>query len=142
MLRSSDDGFAATDRAAVEPTAALVAVFAVGIALGLYVGVLDDVTASSGGPGDADALLESTERELTVGGVVRPDRLEEVRTDRVPATIELRTASGTWRVASETAGVTGPTRADTRSDAVAERRVTVRVGPGTNAPGTLRVVVR
>lgn len=130
------------DRAAVDPTAALVALVAVGAALGIYTVALDDAA-----PDDERMLAETTldrvEREAAVGGVVRPDRLDAPTGDpHAGVAVELRTHAETWRVRSGDdpptiqGGPTDPT------DAVAERTVTVRTAPGENVRGTLRVVVR
>jgi len=147
MSRSSGDpsdaGSGAGDRAAVEPLAALVAVLAVGAALGLYAVALDDATVDRERPG-AETVLDRAERTATIGGVVEPDRLRDADADafRYPTTVTVRTDERTWRIES---GDGAPERAavgDGGATAVAERPVTVRVGPGRNVRGTLRVVVR
>ncbi|MBP1923135.1 hypothetical protein J2751_002173 [Halorubrum alkaliphilum] len=141
MSRSSDEWFVAADRAAVEPIAALVAVLAVGAALGLYVGVLDDVRSdATEGPEEASVVVDRIERDVTLGGVARPSRLSDLGETRTPATVELVSDGETWRVGLGAVGETGAIRPDRRSSAVTERRVTVRVAPGRNTPGTLRVV--
>ncbi|WP_435074969.1 DUF7285 family protein [Halorubrum sp. HHNYT27] len=134
-------GDATGDRAAVEPLAALVAVLVVGAALGLYVGVLGDATAGQHRPG-AEATLDRVERTATVGGVVEPSRLRDVEEFRSPTTVTVAADGKTWRIES---GEDAPTVAAAERHgaiSVSERPVTVRVGPGRNARGTLRVVVR
>ncbi|MFC7186831.1 DUF7285 family protein [Halorubrum yunnanense] len=144
MSRSSGDrseaGNAAADRAAVEPLAALVAVLAVGAALGLYVVALDDATVDREQPG-AETTLDRVERTAMVGGVVEPDRLRDAEPFRYPTTATVEADGTTWRIKS---GEDAPERAGTGdgTTAVAERSVTVRVAPGQNVRGTLRVVVR
>lgn len=141
MSRSSGERFVAADRAAVEPIAALVAVLAVGAALGLYVGVLDDVTAdATGGPDETAFVVDRIERDVTVGGVARPSRLRDLDETRTPVTVELESDGDSWRVGLGAVGETGSIREDRRSDSITERRVTVRVAPGRNTAGTLRVV--
>lgn len=140
MLPWSDDRFDATDRAAVEPVAALVAVLAVGAGLGLYAVALDGATPTPEPDARAaDATLERVERDVSVGGIVRPDRLYHLE-GTPQATVEVATERRTWRVdlgdGSPTAG-----RTDPRSDRVAERPVTVAVGPGEAVRGVLRVVI-
>ncbi len=140
MLRSSGDRFSAADRAAVEPIAALVAVLAVGAALGLYVGVLDDVRPDpTENPDDMEEVVDRIERDVTVGGVVHPGRLSGLDETRTPTTVELDSGNETWRIRLEADGSTA-SETERQSPSVVERRVTVRVGPGRNDPGILRVV--
>lgn len=145
MSRSSDEPSDVrnepADRAAVEPLAALVAVLAVGAALGLYAVALDDATVDRERP-SAETTLDRAERAATVGGVVEPGRLRDAGAFRYPTTVTVRTEGRTWRIES---GDEAPERAAAEGSvatAVAERPVTVRVGPGRNVRGTLRVVVR
>ncbi|WP_418283869.1 DUF7285 family protein [Halorubrum sp. DTA46] len=139
MSPSSAEGVGADDRAAVEPVAALVAVLAVGAALGLYTVALDDAAPESERP-TAEATLERIEPTVTAGGVVEPTLLSDVEF-RTGAAVEVRADGEGWRVDS---GETAPAGDSLTSGsvAVAERPVTVRVGPGRNVRGTLRVVVR
>lgn len=138
---ASDAEAGSADRAAVEPLAALVAVLAVGAALGLHAVVLDDATPDRERPG-AETVLDRVERTATVGGIVDPDRLRDAAPFRYPTTVTVEADGTTWRVES---GENAPGRAAVEAAdavAVAERPVTVRVGPGRNVRGTLRVVVR
>jgi hypothetical protein len=138
---ASDAEGGSADRAAVEPLAALVAVLAVGAALGLYTVALDGATVDREGPG-AEAALDRAERAATVGGVLEPDRLRDAAPFRYPTTVTVEADGTTWRVES---GEDAPGRAAVEAAdavAVAERPVTVRVGPGRNVRGTLRVGVR
>lgn len=128
------------DRAAVEPVAALVAVLAVGAALGLYVVALDDAAPDRERP-VAEATLDRFEPAVTVGGVVEPERLDDVEGILPTAAVELQAADRTWRVSGDKPPETGATRESQRV-AVAERAVTVRVAPGRNVRGRLRAVVR
>lgn len=145
MSRSSGDPFDAesttADRAAVEPLAALVAVLAVGAALGLYAVALDDATVDRQRPG-AETSLDRIERTATVGGVVEPSRLRDVGEFRYPTTVTVVADGRSWRIESgdDAPAATATDAGD--SIAVAERPVTVRVGPGRNVRGTVRVVVR
>jgi hypothetical protein len=145
MSRSSDEpsdaGSAGEDRAAVEPLAALVAVLVVGSALGLYAVALDDATVDQQRPG-AETTLDRIERTATVGGVVEPSRLRGFEDFQYPTTATVTADGETWRIES---GDDAPTvtAAETHDPVVvSERPVTVRVGPGQNARGTLHVVVR
>ncbi|MFD1570560.1 DUF7285 family protein [Halorubrum laminariae] len=129
------------DRAAVEPIAALVAVVAVGAALGLYVTAIDGATPEHERP-VAEATLDRVEPALTVGGVVDPNRLDGLKPFRYATTVEIRADGETWRVGT---GATAPELDDPfASDrvAVARQSVTVRVAPGQNVRGTLRAAVR
>lgn len=157
MSRSSGKGsFRSGDRAAVEPIAALIAVVVVGAALGLYTVALDEATAERDRP-TAEATLDRVESTVTAGGIVEPDQLNDIEQFRFATLAELEADGERWRVDS---GVDAPKRGDMIQDAtardasdtdtfrkseavdVAERAVTVRLGPGENVRGTLRVVVR
>lgn len=141
MSRSSDDRFLAGSRAAVEPLAALVAVLAVGAALGLHTVALNDAVPDRERP-TAEATLDRVEPTVTVGGVVDPKALWKFEAFRSATVVELTADGETWRIGS---GDDAPENASVResgSIAVAERPVTVRVQPGRNIRGTLRAVVR
>ncbi len=138
---SSDDRDAAADRAAVEPLAALVAVLAVGAALGLYTVALDGATVDRERPA-AEPTLDRIEGEITVGGVVEPDRLRGLRGFRYPTTVTVTADGTTWRIESDASAPEPAAAGDGGAAAVAERAATVRVAPGRNVRGTLRVVVR
>lgn len=144
MSRSSGDqslhGADAESRAAVEPIAALVAVLAVGTALGLYVGALDDAAPNRERP-TAEETLDRVEPTVTTGGVVEPERLRGVGEFQFAVTVTIEADGEAWTVRS---GEDAPTaEVGRRTDAVrvAERPVTVGVGPGRNVRGTLRAVV-
>ncbi len=155
MSRSSGEArFRTGDRAAVEPIAALVAVAVVGAALGLYVAALDDASPDRNPP-TAEATLDRIESTVTVGGVVEPDRLDDLEGFRFATLVELEADGETWRVRSDadapklddgerdgTAADASDRDARPESTSVAERSVTVRVGAGLNVRGTLRTVVR
>ncbi|OYR58544.1 DUF7285 family protein [Halorubrum halodurans] len=142
MSRSSGERLGEADRAAVEPLVALVAVLAIGAGLGLYVTALDGATPEPEDPVDgADAVLDRIERDATVGGIVRPDRLRHLE-DETPAVVELETERRRWRVGVGTASPFAGGRIDPRSSAVAGRSVTVAVAPGENVRGRLRVAIR
>ena len=145
MSRSSGDpsdaGSGAADRAAVEPLAALVAVLVVGAALSLYAAALDDATVDRERTG-AETVLDRAERTATAGGVVEPDRLRGAGGFRYPTAVTVKADEKTWRIEF---GDDAPERAAVGDDGAigtAERPVTVRVGPGRNVRGTLRVVIR
>jgi len=123
-----------SDRAATEPLAALVAVFAVSVGLALYAGVLDETLAMATSDRDiAGPTADAVERRLTDAGVVDPNRLED-SLRAIPSgyqgNITLR-AEQRWSV-----GERPPT------DAATDRRtVSVALGPATVRRGTLRVRV-
>lgn len=141
MSRSSGDRFRAGNRAAVEPLAALVAVLAVGAALGLYTVALDDAAPDRERP-TAEATLDRVEPRVTAGGIVDPEALREVDALRSPTVIELTADGETWRVESGDDAPADSSVRESGSVAVAERTVTVRTRPGRNVRGTLRAVVR
>ncbi|WP_241996875.1 MULTISPECIES: DUF7285 family protein [Halorubrum] len=130
-----------TARAAVEPIAALVAVVAVGAALGLYVTAIDDATPAPE-RAVAEATLDRIEPAVTAGGVVVPNRLGGVPRLRYAATVAIRADGETWRIDS---GPGAPELNDPfASDRIdtARRTVTVRTAPGRNVRGTLHAAVR
>jgi len=133
-------GGEAESRGAVEPIAALVAVLAVGAALGLYVVALDGAKPDQARP-TAEATLDRVEASVTTGGVVEPERLRGVDEFRYAATVAIEADEETWTVRLGEEATASETARDTDAVAVAERPVTVSVGPGRNVRGTLRVVV-
>jgi hypothetical protein len=144
MSRSSGElslrGEGNESRAAVEPIAALVAVLAVGAALGLYAVALDDAAPDRERP-TAEATLDRVEPAVTTGGVVEPERLREVTEFRYTATVAIEAEGETWTVRSGDEAPASETARDADRIAVVERPVTVNVGPGRNVRGTLRAVV-
>lgn len=123
-----------SDRGAIEPIAALVAVFAVSVGLALYAGVVEDALATAGGTQNRAApTADAVEGRLASAGVVHPERIEAAE-QAIPAGYEgnvtLR-AGARW-----TTGPTPPPRADT-----AARLVSVRVGLGAIRRGSLSVRV-
>jgi|AntRauMinimDraft_4_1070384.scaffolds.fasta_scaffold00237_21 hypothetical protein len=140
MSRSSGERIAGDERAAVEPIAALVAVLAVGAALGLYTVALSDATPETERP-SAEAALDRIEPDVTTGGVVDPTRLNDIEF-RFATALELTADGERWRVDSGDGAPESATAQPLGSVAVAERTVTVRVDPGRNVRGTLRVMVR
>ena len=103
MSRSSGErslcGERTQSRAAVEPIAALVAVLAVGAALGLYVVALDDAAPDRERP-TAEATLDRVEPAVTTGGVVDPKRLRGVGEFRFTATVVIEADGETWTTRS------------------------------------------
>ena len=140
MSRSSGKRFFVEDRAAVEPIAALVAVLAVGAALGLYAVALDDAAPDRDRP-TAEAALDRLEPVVTVGGVAEPGRLHDIEVFRSVDVVEIESAGKTWQVTPDGRSSEDPAR-ESEAAAVAERTVTVRVEPGRNVQGTLRVVIQ
>lgn len=121
-----------SDRAAVEPLAALVAVFAVSVGLTLYAGVLDDAVETTE-PNRAPATADAVSERLTTVGVADPGRVDD-SLDAAPSghTVNVTlVADQRWA-----AGPSPPPTADT-----GVRPVSVRVAPGDVAGGQLRVSV-
>ncbi|WP_135829137.1 DUF7285 family protein [Halorussus halobius] len=126
-------GGSAGSRAQVEPLAALVAVFAVGVALAAYAGVLDG-TLSTPDRNLADPTVERAEHAIAGTGVADPDALPaglRAAPDGHRVNLTLEAAGRTWR-----AGPSPPARAD-----AADLAVSVRVAPGRIRPGELRAEV-
>jgi len=128
MSRSS------ASRAQVEPLAAIVAVFVVGVGLAVYAGTIESVLPHQSKQPAAPATLAAVEDAVTVAGVVVPTKLSAARTER-PATgrlnVTLSAAGEKWHV-----GPTPPGTAETASE-----RVSVRVEPGVIRSGRLTVRV-
>lgn len=121
-------------RAQVEPTAALVAVLAVGAGLSLYAGVLGDVSGLEEA-GVAPTAVDSIRDAASTAGVLAPGRL--------PDAVRRATPRGRRLNATLAAGgrrwTAGPPRPD--ADDRATVRTSVRLSPGRVRPGELRVVV-
>ena len=123
------------DRGQTEPLAALVAVFALGVGLSLYLGVLDSTlpsltVESEMAPIAADRFVG----EASAFGVVRPpigDATDAAEPNGYVMNATVRTGPGAWSG--------GPTR-EPSADCV-RRQVSVRTDPGTVRAGTLEVCV-
>ena len=121
-------------RGQVEPIAALVAVFTVGLAISLYATALPD--AGVGTPGDetAETTLSVVYRNISDGGVVRPQQVKlapGVAPPGYDVNVTLAVAGETW--------LAGPVPPESARSA--SRRVSVRLAPGNVRPGRLTVVV-
>jgi len=127
------------DRAAVEPVAALVGVLAVSAGLGLYIVALDAATPTPT-ERSADTTLDVMERELTVGGIVRPSRRHDLEW-QTPATVEIATDRRTWRVGLGGATPSPAGELDPRTVVIATRPVSVAIRTGETVRGRLRVAV-
>ena len=118
----------------MEPLLALVALFAVGLGLSLYAGVLDTALGTTSGERNrAVATADVVEQSITDAGVVAPGELDDALAalpERFSYRLSLR-VDETW-----SAGGEPPAGADRTT-----RTVSVRVGPGQLRRGRLRVVV-
>ena len=120
-------------RAQVEPLAALSAVFAVGLALSAYAGVLD-ATLPTYDRNLAEPTVERVERAVCEARVADPGALDDglrAGPDGYRLNLTLAAAGERWH-----AGPPAPPTADS-----AESAVGVRVGPGRVRSGRLRVEV-
>jgi len=127
MSRSS------TRRAQTQPLAAIAAVFAVGVGLSLYAGVLGTTLLPTRRAVAAPTLHRVVE-SVSEEGAVRPTRLRAglaVRPEGYRLHVTVETGDRRWD-----AGPTPPR--DARTDA---RFVSVRLGPGTVRTGSLRIEV-
>lgn len=122
-------------RAQVEPLAALVAVFALGVGLSVYVGALDATlpalsTERERAPTALDRFVSASS---SLGSIHPPlDRAgETARPTGYELNATLRTTAHTW-------GVGPPT---VNASECARRRVSVRSGPGRVRAGRLEVCV-
>lgn len=129
-------------RGQASPSAALVAVAAIGIGLSLHATVLSGV-APDVGRDIAEPTLERVHDAVVTAGVAAPERLDGATAagpDGYQLRVRLRVDSVSW-----TAGPTPPSdvqsgqqKSGTRT---ATRRVAVRTGPGRVIAGSLRVEV-
>lgn len=122
-------------RGQTEPVAALVAVVVVALALATYAGAF---AANLPGPIDrnhAQTAADRVERGVTVGGVVKADRLPAA-VERGPAGYSV---NATLTVGNRTTAAAGPTPPETAD--TASRRVSVHTGSSTVVPGRLEVSV-
>jgi len=120
-------------RGQVEPTAALVVLFAVCLGVTTYAVALDDA-APRPERDVATPTLDRVVTELSSGGAARPSDLSRVRRLRPRGyrlNVTVAAAGRRWH-----AGPSPPTAAQ-----VAARRVGVRLGPGRVRPGRVRVEV-
>ncbi|SDX98405.1 DUF7285 family protein [Halopenitus persicus] len=135
-----------SDRGQTEPIAALVALLAVGAGLTMYAGVIADADPGTQPRETAGIVLDRVEDRVVVAGVAHPDRLRvpnDVGVDRRRVAIERRrigvamvTADRRWL-----AGDRNATRPLPAGTTVARRSVSVRIAPGEQVRGELRVVV-
>ncbi|WP_257298900.1 hypothetical protein [Haloarchaeobius sp. FL176] len=123
-----------TRRAQVEPTAALVAVFAVAVGLTLYAGALDSLPAAEDSRRVAEPTLSRVHESLTASGVADPAELSDTLAagpDGYHVAVTLAADGERWRV--------GPAAPPTA--ATAARPVSVRIAAGVVVSGRLRVEV-
>lgn len=123
-------------RAQMAPLVALVSVFGVVTVVMLYTGILGEVGQSPPSRDVARPGLERAVSELSSGGVVRPNTLEEdllavVRPAGYSARVTIEAGDHRWSV--------GPTPPETA--AVAARVVPVRVEADMVRIGRIRVVI-
>jgi hypothetical protein len=141
MSRSSGEGGRTPNgrcdqRGQTEPLAALAAVFAVTVGLGIYAGGLHASLPPAGNERLAPTALDTAaDRTSDTTGVLMPERLSRAP-DAAPAGHRLNatlTADGRlWRV--------GPQIPEEVADGAA-RRVAVRLAPNRTTVGRLRVVI-
>ena len=123
-----------SDRGTAEPLATLVAVFAVGLGLALYAGVLDDAFGTLDDDRNiATPTADTVEQQLSTAGVVQSERVDAAL-QAVPANYHGNATVTATTGERWTAGREPPGRADTEA-----RTVSVRVGPGAVRRGTLTV---
>lgn len=141
MATASRSSPSERSRAQVSPTAALVAVAAIGIGLSIHATVLASV-APSPEQDVAEPTLDRVSDAVSSADVVEPERLDEAATagpEGYDLQVSLRTNDRTW-----TAGAVPPQpeggESSTRTE-TATRRVAIRTGPGSVVTGRLQVVV-
>ena len=123
------------NRGQLSPTAALVAVATVGMALSLYATVFAGAVPVPD-RNVASPTLERVHDSVVTAGVAAPDRLEDVSSvgpDGYKLHVSLRTDHRNWRI--------GPTPPASGGVETETRRTAVRASPGEVRSGQLRVVV-
>lgn len=143
-----------TDRTAqVEPTAALVAVFAVALGLSVYAGVLQGVIPEPGERAVAREAVDRVEEAASTTGVVDPRRLDRglaVAPDGYHLNATLVVGDRRWHAGPTPPatiryppdGPAGDAKARRGTGAnVATRRVSARLDSGAIRPGRLAVVI-
>lgn len=121
-------------RGQVEPLAALVAVAAVCIGLGIYAGALDTALTANHGRATVETVADNALRAVAPSGVATPTRLGDAldaAPDGYRLNATLLTGDRRWSV-----GPVPPTRHRTT-----DRPTGLRVAPGDVRPGTLRVAL-
>lgn len=120
-------------RAQVEPLAAIVAVATVGVAIGLYAGVLEDVTGTGEERETVEIAIDRVTDRAGTAGVLAPDRLDGAL-EAVPSGWD---ANVTLAVDGRTITV-GPDPPHDETT-TASRRIGVRTDPGVIRPGRLEL---
>ncbi|WP_335999877.1 DUF7285 family protein [Halorientalis halophila] len=121
-------------RGQVEPIAAIVAVFAVGVGLTIYTGAVQDALPGTQPRNVAQPTLSAVEDHISEAGVIDPERLRE-STEHAP---DGRTLNATLRVGDRRWAI-GPRPPESARQA--STRASVRLRPGTIRPGRLTVRV-
>lgn len=125
-----------SDRASVEPFAALAAVLAVSAGLALYADAVAETLPGQSDRETADITLERIYDRVGTAGVIDPESLS-LASEAFPsgweANVTLASEAGHWS--------TGPAPPRNRTTLSADRRVSVRVAPARILPATLRVEV-
>lgn len=128
-----------SDRGAVEPVTALVAVFAVSMGLALYAGVLDETLATTTSERNlAPSAADAVESNLSTAGIVDPSRLDSAAATIPPGyerNVTLYVSDDHSSIRRWTSGPAPSANAD-----LAVRTVSVSIGPGDVRRG--RLVVR
>jgi hypothetical protein len=138
---SADRGRTRTssDRGQTDPIAALVALLAVGVGLAMYAGAIADADPGTQPRETAGIVLDRVDDRVVVAGVAHPDRLrvpDDVGVDRRRLGVAMVTAERRWLIGEQRATRPVPPKAT-----VARRSVSVRIAPGEQVRGELRVVV-
>lgn len=121
-------------RAQTEPFAALVAVAVVALALATFAGAFEASVPTPVDRNHAEPVADRVERNLTAGGVVHPDDVDNV-SRRGPDGYDVNVTLQ-WGDGRKTDGPVAPDTAD-----AATRRVSVFLGDADVTPGRLEVRV-
>ncbi len=120
-------------RGQVEPVAAIVAVFTLGVGLTIYAGAVDDALPGTEPRNVAQPTLSAVEDAVEMAGVVRPTRLS-----RVDAVV----ADGHQLNVTLTAGARRWSRGESAPKSAQQASTRVSVGLGTERVRSGRLTVR
>jgi len=129
-------------RGQTSPTAALVAVAAIGIGLSLHATVLSGVSPVAD-RNVAEPTLERVHDAVVTAGVATPERLEGATAagpDGYQLRVSLRVDGVRWTAGPTPPSGIEPGQQESQTETAA-RRVAVRTGPGRVTAGSLRVEV-
>lgn len=141
--RRDSGGSRVRSRAQTEPFAALAAVVVVALALSVWAGAFEGSLPEPVDRDLAEPTADRVERALTVGGIVRPERLTRNSSGRAPSRLVNRSAPESYRLnvtivrdgGRQSVGPAAPSTTETATRRISAGR------PGSVSPARLEVRV-